>query len=142
MTERDIERIRRMYDTFTSRFERMVAGDVDDFYAEHYTEDARMESPDGFPAPADFRGVDGYRALVQESYSPYEDVEWNVEQVDAVGDSVVVRALIRGRAKGDPVLIEVRVAFVYAMRDGRICRSRLYLSHERALEAARADAAS
>lgn len=138
--ERDIERIRSMYETFTERFERMVAGDVDEFFAEHYTEDARMESPDAFPAPADFRGVDGYRTLVQESYGPYEDVEWQLEQVDAVGDSVVVRALIRGRAKGDPVLIEVRVAFAYEMRDGRICRSRLFLSHDRALEAARADA--
>lgn len=139
-TDRDIERIRRMYETFTERFDRIVAGDVDDFYAEHYTEDARMESPDSFPAPADFRGVDGYRALVQESYGPYEDVEWQLEQLDAIGDAVVVKALIRGRAKGDPVLIEVGVAFVYELRDGRICRSRLYLSHDRALEAARADA--
>ena len=138
-TEHDVERIRRMYETFTARFEAMVAGDVDAFYAEHYCEDARMESPDAFPAPADFRGVEGYRALVQESYGPYEDVEWVLEQIDAVGDSVVVKALIRGRAKGDPVVIEVRVAFAYEMRDGKICRSRLFLSHERALEAARAD---
>ena len=138
-TEHDVERIRRMYETFTARFEAMVAGDVDAFYAEHYSEDARMESPDAFPAPADFRGVEGYRALVQESYGPYEDVEWVLEQIDAVGDSVVVKALIRGRAKGDPVVIEVRVAFAYEMRDGKICRSRLFLSHERALEAARAD---
>ena len=120
----------------------MVAGNVEEFFAEHYTEDARMESPDGFPAPADFQGLEGYRALVRESYEPYEDVEWQLEQVDAVGDSVVVKALIRGRAKGDPLLIEVRVAFAYEMRDGLICRSRLYLSHERALQAARADAAA
>ncbi len=135
-TERDVERIRRMYETFTARFDRIVAGDVDEFYAAHYTDDARMESPDAFPAPADFRGLEGYRELVQESYGPYEAVEWQLEQVEAVGDSVVVKALIRGRAKGDPVLIEVGVAFAYEMRDGLICRSRLFLSHDRALEAA------
>ena len=138
-TEHDVELIRRMFESFTARFERMVTGDVDEFFAEHYTEDARMEAPDAFPAPADFRGVEGYRAMVQESYGPYEDVEWVLEEIEPVADSVVARALIRGRAKGDPVLIEVRVAFAYEMRDGRICRSRLFLSHERALEAARAD---
>ena len=137
----DVERIRQMYVTFTARFDRMVAGDVDEFYAAHYTPDAVMETPDAFPAPAHFEGCDGYRTLVQESYGPYEDVAWDLDQADAIGDAVVVKARIRGRAKGDPVLIEVGVAFVYDMRDGLICRSRLYLSHERALEAARAGAA-
>lgn len=136
-TEQDVERIRGMFETFSARFDRIAAGEVDAFFAEHYTEDARIESPDAFPAPADFRGVEGYRTMVQEAYGPYEGVEWELEEAEAVGDSVVVKALIRGRAKGDPVLIEVRVAFAYEMRDGRICRSRLFLSHERALEAAR-----
>ena len=136
-TDRDVELIRAMYATFIDRFERIAAGEVDEFYAAHYTEDAVMESPDAFPAPTNFRGLEGYRTLVQESYGPYEDVEWQLEDVRAVGDSVVVKALVRGRAKGDPVLIEVRVALAYEMRDGLICRSRLYLSHERALEAAR-----
>jgi ketosteroid isomerase-like protein len=138
-TERDVELIRSMYDTFIDRFERIAAGDVDEFYAAHYAPDAVMESPDAFPAPTHFEGLEGYRTLVQESYGAYEDVEWQLEDVQAVADSVVVRALIRGRAKGDPVLIEVRVAFAYEMRDGLICRSRLYLSHERALAGARGD---
>lgn len=138
-SQQDVERIRRMYETFTARFDRIVAGEVDDFYAAHYTEDAVMESPDAFPAPTHFHGLEGYRTLVQESYGPYEGVEWTLDRIDAIGDSVVVKARISGRAKGDPVLIEVGVSFAYQMRDGLICRSRLYLSHDRAVEAARAD---
>lgn len=139
-SENDVEQIRRMFETFGSRFEEIKAGEVDDFYAAHYTEDALVESPDAFPAPTSVRGVEGYRAFVTESYGPYEGVTWEVEQVDAVGESVVARALIRGRPVGDPLEIEVRVALTYELVDGRIARSRLYLSHDRALEAARSGA--
>jgi ketosteroid isomerase-like protein len=130
-----------MFTTFGERFEEIKAGEVEAFFAAHYADDALIESPDAFPAPTSVRGVDGYRTFVTEAYGPYEGVTWELEQVDVVGESVVAKALIRGRPQGDTLEIEVRVALTYEMRDGRISRSRLYLSHERALEAARADAA-
>jgi ketosteroid isomerase-like protein len=141
-TEDDLARIRRLFETFSARFEEIKAGQVDAFFAEYYTEDALLESPDAFPAPMDARGVEGYREFITEAYGPYEGVTWELEEADVVGETIVARALIRGRAVGDPLEIEVRVALVYELRDGRIFRSRLYLSHERALDAARADAAA
>ena len=137
-TESDLDKIRRLFETFSSRFEEIKAGEVDDFFAEYYTEDALLESPDAFPAPTNARGLEGYRAFVTDAYGPYEGVTWQLESADIVEESVVAKALIRGRPVGDPLEIEVRVALVYEMTDGRIMRSRLYLSHERALEAARA----
>jgi ketosteroid isomerase-like protein len=134
----DVALVRRLFDSFGDRFEEMRAGNIDGFFLQYYTEDALIESPDAFPAPTSVRGVEEYRGFFLETYGPYEGVTWELEALDLAGDSVVAKALIRGRSAADPggLEIEVRVSIAYELRDGRICRSRLYLRHDRALEAA------
>jgi ketosteroid isomerase-like protein len=136
----DIEVVRAFYDSFPERVRDGRAGVFEPHYARFYTDDHVMEMPDAFPSPGSFTGLEGYRTWFDEAYGPWEDVVWELEQIDRVGHAVVTRALIRGRPAGDTVTLEVRVGIVYDLRDGRICRTRSYLSHDRALEAARADA--
>ena len=135
----DLAVIREFYATFP---ERMAAGNSRVFqphYDRFYTDDHLMEMPDAFPSPGAFQGLDGYRQWFDEAYGPWQDVSWTLEEIEQVADGrVVTRALIQGRPEGEDVDLEVRVGIVYDLRDGRICRTRSYLSHERALEAARA----
>lgn len=142
MSADDLETIRAFYATFPERMRDGRRGVFSPHYERFYTDDHVMEMPDAFPTPGSFTGRAGYETWFEEAYGPWEDVEWTLEAIDAVGGSVVTRALITGRPIGDAVRLEVRVGIVYDLRDGRICRTRSFLRHERALEAARADAAS
>ena len=137
----DLELIRAFYESFPERMAAGRTGVFEPHYGRFYTHDHVMEMPDAFPSPGSFTGLDGYRRWFDEAYGPWEDVVWTLEEIDAVDDRVVTRALIQGRPAGDHVPMEVRVGIVYDLRDGRICRTRAFLSHERALEVARADAA-
>jgi ketosteroid isomerase-like protein len=138
----DVEVVRAFYASFPERMRDGRAGVFEPHYSRFYTADHVMEMPDAFPSPGSFTGLDGYRTWFDEAYGPWEDVLWELEEIDAVGESVVTRARISGRPADDDVTFEVRVGIVYDLRDGRICRTRSYLRHDRALEAARADAAA
>ena len=142
VTVEDVELIRAFYASFPERMAAGRRGEFEPHYSDYYTADHVMEMPDAFPSPGAFTGPDGYRTWFDEAYGPWEDVTWTLEEMAPTGNSVVTRALIRGRPIGDSVELEVRVGIVYDLRDGRICRSRTFLSHERALEVARADAAA
>lgn len=133
----DVDVIRAFYAGFPERMAAGRRGEFEPHYSRFYTDDHVMEMPDAFPSPGAFTGLDGYRTWFDEAYGPWEDVVWTLEEIAPVGDSVVTRALIRGRPIGDLTELEVRVGIVYDLRDGRISRTRSYLSHERALEAAR-----
>ena len=141
-TAADVELVREFYASFPERMAAGREGRFEPHYSRYYTPDHVMEMPDAFPSPGAFTGLEGYRTWFDEAYGPWEDVVWTLEEIEPVGEAVVTRALIRGRPAGDSVELEVRVGIVYDLRDGRICRTRSYLSHERALEAARADAAA
>jgi ketosteroid isomerase-like protein len=134
----DLELIRDFYATFPERVADGRRGDFEPHYRRFYTDDHVMEMPDAFPSPGAFSGLDGYRQWFDEAYGPWEDVVWTLEEIAAVNGRVVTRALIRGRPAGEDVPLEVRVGIVYEVRHGRICRTRSFLSHERAIE----DAAS
>lgn len=138
----DLELIRAFYATFPERIAAAREGVFEPHYSRFYTADHVMEMPDAFPAPGSFSGREGYISWWEEAYGPWTDVVWTLEAIEPVGERVVTSALVRGRPTGDPVDLEVRVAIVYDFRDGRICRSRLFLDHGRALAAARADAAA
>jgi hypothetical protein len=45
---------------------------------------------------------------------------------------------VSGRPRGEAIVLEVQLGVAYTVRAGRIAHVRVYLSHERALEAAAA----
>jgi len=56
--------------------------------------------------------------------------------VQPVADRVVALARVSGRPKGEEERLEIQVGVTYELRGGRIWRVRLYLGHDRALQAA------
>jgi ketosteroid isomerase-like protein len=136
VTDGDVEHVRRAFMEFNRRYDELGRGGVDDYHAEFYVPDGVIEHVDGFPVPGRYEGVEGYREWFGESYTPYEDVRWEILSIAPEADRVVALVRIAGRPVGNPVELEVSLGITYEMRDGRIAHSRVYLGHERAVEMA------
>jgi ketosteroid isomerase-like protein len=133
--DRDVEHVTRMLRDTGRRFE--GSGELESYFAEFFCPDAVMEHVDDFPLPGSYEGLEGYRRWFDDAYGPYEDVAFRVESVAAEGDRVLALMTITGRERGDKVELTVQMGNTYEMRDGRIARVRVYVGHERAIEAAR-----
>ena len=56
----------------------------------------------------------------------------------AVGDRVVALVRVSGKPSEDPIELEIALGITYELREGRINHVRVYLGHDRAIDAARA----
>ena len=111
---------------------------LDDYYARYWHPDGVIEFVDGWPLTGSYQGIDGYKRWFEDSYGPYEDVNRRLDSIHAEGDVVVALMTLTGHPKDDDVELEVHVGNTYEVEDGRIRRLRVYVGHDRALEAARA----
>lgn len=132
-TRADADHVRRAFDVFNLRFDALRGEPLAAYHAEFFVPGSVIDNADGFPMPATYEGFAGYRQWFDDSYGPYRDVQWAVESVEPVGDRVVAIARSGGRAQGDDTWLEVKLALVYALEDGRIARIDVFLSEEAAL---------
>jgi ketosteroid isomerase-like protein len=141
VSDEDVEHVRRAFASFneTERDREDEAG-IRAHHARWYDPDVEIVNADNWPVPASYRGTEGYVRWYRENYGSYEDVRYDVEFLDAVGDRVVALVTISGRPRGEETELEVQIGLVYGMRGGRIARVELYLGHDRAMQAARATA--
>ena len=133
-TEADVELVRRAFEEFDpSRPE-----GLEEYFDRFWHPDAVIEAADRFPVPGSYRGLDGYRQWYEDSYGPYRDVDRRLHSLTPRGDCVVMLLTITGHSISDDVELELHIGTTYEVEDDRIRRMRIYLSHERALEAAAA----
>jgi ketosteroid isomerase-like protein len=130
----DVALVRRAFEDFDVR-----EGSLEDYFERYYLPDGVIEFVDGFPVPGLYRGIDGYRRWFEDSYGPYQDVRRRLDSIQAEGDLVVALVTISGRPKDEDLDLEVQVGNTYELEGGRIRHLRVYVGHERALEAARAE---
>jgi ketosteroid isomerase-like protein len=96
-----------------------------------------MRSFHGWTGKAEFHGVDGIGEFMAEWTAAYSEWTFDVEDViDADESRVVATVLQRGRPKGSDAWVDLRVAFLYIVKDGLVRRIEAYASPEQALEAA------
>jgi ketosteroid isomerase-like protein len=141
VSDQDVEHVRRAFESFnaTSADREDEAG-IRAHHARWYDPDVEIVNADNWPVPASYRGTEGYVRWYRENYGAYEDVRYDVNFLDAVGDRVVALVTISGRPRGEETKLEVQIGLVYGMRAGRISRVELYLGHDRPMQAARATA--
>jgi ketosteroid isomerase-like protein len=133
--DREVTHVMRMLQASDRRFE--SSGDLEAYFAEFFQPDAVMEHVDDFPLPGRYEGLEGYREWFSDAYDPYEDVAFRLDGVRAEGERVLALLTITGRQRGDNVELTVQMGNTYELRDGRIAHVRVYVGHERAVEAAR-----
>jgi ketosteroid isomerase-like protein len=134
-----VSHIAAAYIDFNARYEALADPEAMRAYHERwYDPDSRIDNVDGWPVTASYEGLDGYRRWYAENYATHDDIRFDVESVQPVGDRVVALARVSGRPKAEGERLEVQVGVTYELREGRIWRVRLYVGHERALQAAAA----
>jgi ketosteroid isomerase-like protein len=122
-----IEVVRRAYEAF-KRFDAEALIEI---------ADPEIEFANSAAAPGGtYRGHTGVRRYFKEVEGAFGD-RWDaeIERIAEAGENrVILIARIFGEGKaGEP--LELRVAHVWELRDGRLLRGTVYLDPERALEA-------
>jgi ketosteroid isomerase-like protein len=130
--EHDVAFVRRAFEDFEVR-----SGTLEDYFQRYYLPDGAIEFVDGFPVSGVYRGIEGYKRWFEDSYAPYDDVRRTLVSISAIGDRVVALISITGRPKGEDLQLELQVGNTYELEDGRIRHLRVYVGHQRAIEAAR-----
>lgn len=131
--ESDLELVRTAFDAFAVSLD-----GIEEYYERFFAPDAVLEFVDGFPLSGSYQGLDGYRRFFDDSYGPYEDVRRRLDSISVENDTIVTLQTITGRERGDDVELQVEIGNTYEVEDGRIKYLRVYVGHERTLEAARA----
>jgi len=75
-----------------------------------------------FPDAGVHRGIDGVRAYMHGFLEPWERITVTAEEIDAVGDHVVVAVFQRGRGAGSGAVTDFRYFHVWFFRDRRAVR--------------------
>jgi hypothetical protein len=112
-------------------------GTLEEYYERFWTPDGVVEFVDGFPISGRYEGLEGYKQWFADSYAPYEGIERRLDSITKEGDRVVALLTITGRPRDEDIDLEVQLGNTYELEGGRINYLRIYVGHERAVEAAR-----
>jgi ketosteroid isomerase-like protein len=97
--------------------------------------DAEWRVAEEHPESRICRGREEIRAYLEEWRHQLNDMRFVPVELFERGDHVVASGHIRGTGAGSSVEVEVPLAIVYTLRDGRIVRGEEYLEPSRALAA-------
>jgi ketosteroid isomerase-like protein len=106
------------------------------YHARWYDPASQIINVDDWPVPGSYDGLEGYVRWYGENYATYGDIRFEVEAIEPAANHVVALARVSGRPKGEEERLEIQVGLTYELREERIWRVRVYLGHDRALEAA------
>lgn len=128
MSDRELELIRTAYDAGNRR-------DWDAMFA-HLHRDAEWESDPRVPNAGIFRGRDEVRRFIEDQDAPFESTVAEIERLIPSGDQVVALVKVTRRMRGSTAEMEIRLAHLWTLRDGKFARVQSFAQRERALEAA------
>jgi ketosteroid isomerase-like protein len=134
MSEENVEIVRRGLETFREAVERR---DFDSaFDADVLADDVEWIPSRSFPGRSSYRGRDGFSEFLSTWAEDFGHLSFDIEWLtDAPDDRVVALVLVRGSGQGSGVPVEMHLAAVYELEDGRVNRIRNYLDPAEALEA-------
>jgi ketosteroid isomerase-like protein len=135
MSHENVEIVRRMFEEFQAGMER---GDPGAFFdSETVADDYEWITDPPLDGRSVWRGREGFVEFMRTWTEDFEDWSIHVERwIDAGDDRVVALTHQSATGKGSGVPVELNLAQVYELEDGRMIRARNYLSHADALEAA------
>jgi uncharacterized protein len=132
VSEENVETIRRGY-------ERYAAGEIEDVAA-LFAGDAELPDAGGIGVSGTGAGLrygpEGFIRATEEVMEAFADYRIEAEEFIEAGDAVVVSVRISGRGRASGARLEVRLAHVWVLRDGKVIRGAVHRTVEEALEAA------
>jgi ketosteroid isomerase-like protein len=111
-------------------------GELDEVLA-MFDEDVEIYMPTELPNSGTYRGHDGYRKWVAQWLEAWEGFDLEIEQIEPVGQThVVARTHQTGRGKGSGIPVEMWIAYMWDVRDGKAIAMHLYATVGEAVEVA------
>ncbi len=128
MSQQNVEIVRRGYEQFKSRGM---------FVAEIVTPDFAWDMSNflGWPEQQVYEGVDGARSFLEAWTAAWDDWELEVDALHDAGDKVVAVMRQRGRAKATGIPVDMSLAQVWTLSDGKEARMDMYSDPDEALKA-------
>jgi ketosteroid isomerase-like protein len=125
----NLELTRRAWDAYG-------AGDMDGVLALADPE-VVIYMPSDLPNSGTFRGHEGYLTWIGNWLEAWEDFKIDVRDMEPVGERHVVTSAHQSAVgKGSGVPVEMDVAYMSEIRDGKLVALHLYLTREEAAEVA------
>ena len=128
MSREDVRTIRKAAAAFIDR-------DAASF-AECFAEDAELLLPRNLLEGGSYRGPEGARRAIADTFDTWEEVRIVIESIREVGDQVVVLSRVTNVGKAGTPTVEYDGAHLVRLRDGQIVQWHPYLSESEAVEAA------
>jgi ketosteroid isomerase-like protein len=128
MSEADIESIRARYEAVNRGDRAAIYRDVHPGFA--------LKTPDRVPNAGTYLGAEEATRFMEDFWEPFEEVVIEPQEFFERGDLIVVLLLVRNRYKGSSAFVEIHVAALWTMRDGKPTRCEMFPQPEQAFEAA------
>jgi ketosteroid isomerase-like protein len=136
VSDENVELVRKGWDLFQAG---LVSGDSAGaiFDGGFASPDFEWIPPAVFPGARIYRGREGFDEFVRTWMEEFEDLKFELREViDAGDDRCVVIAHQMGTGKRSGAPVELDLALVYELKDGRAIRCTNYATAAEALEAA------
>jgi uncharacterized protein len=95
-----------------------------------------FSEPAEFPGQRAYKGRDGFVEALRNAISVFDHVNVTIEDVIEAGRCVVVFVCISGVGMESGAPVEMRIAHLWTMQDGKAMRMQVYLDRDEALAAA------
>jgi ketosteroid isomerase-like protein len=128
MSQADIESLRARYEAVSRGDRAAVYRDVQPGFT--------LKTPDRVPNAGTYLGAEEATRFMEDFWEPFEEVIIEPQEFLERGDQIVALLLVRNRYKGSSAFLEIRVAALWTMRDGKPTRCEMFPQPEQALEAA------
>ena len=129
MSEENVDVIRRMYEGFA----RSGPTGMLEFMDPEVDHRAIEGAPDDIGV---FSGYDAMLGYYGQWVEMFDDLRAEVEELIEVGDRVIAMLHVTARMKGSEAGVDMRLAVVWTLRNGKAASGREYATREQALEAA------
>jgi ketosteroid isomerase-like protein len=126
---------RENVETVRTAYEAMSQGNPDAAFAAA-DPDLELIPPGQSPTSEPVRGIEGIMAWLADQQKTVGDLSLEVEDLIEVEEVVVALLLLRIRPHGSEAALELRIAHLWTLRDGKLVRCEVFPERERALEAA------
>ena len=128
MSQENLETVRTAYAA-------MSQGDLETAFQ---AADPNLEliPPGQSPTSEPVKGVDGVIGWLADQEETVGELSLELEDLIEVGEVVVALLLLRIHPRGSEANLELRIAHLWTLRDGKLVRCEVFPEREKALEAA------
>jgi ketosteroid isomerase-like protein len=132
MSQENVEIVRRGYELYE-------AGDLEGV-AGLFSDDAELPDAGGLGVAGTAAGVrygpEGFLRATEEVLEAFEEYRVEVEELIDAGEAVVAPVRISGRGRASGARLEMRLAHLWVLRNGKVIRGEVHRTAEEAREAA------